>query len=393
MSITREDLDALREGWDFEAKKAAGRDGRGEVPLSFWETYSAMANSYGGRIVLGVKERRDHSFVVHGIADPEKVERDLWTTLDNPSKVSVNLMGRDHVEQEVLDGRTIIVIRVPRASRQQRPVYINNDIWSGTFVRMHEGDHSVGREQVRRMIADAEYDTRDDRLLLRFGMDELEAQFGQDFTDLDPNDQIVLAAARAEGRVDHPRLRELVDLHSRDLTVLLQRFLRNGMLERIGHGKGCTYRVPAAERPMDGGGDSEQKRSRSVQNGDGSVHSGPGSEQNGGQSEHESTEDPGEIGPRQDPPWWDEPEVRQVRGTRRTSPQTVTAAILAACRGGYATLPELGRGLNRSPETLRVHYVSSLVREGRLEMLYPGAPNDPRQAYRTPDRARGGGGP
>jgi hypothetical protein len=26
------DLEALREGWDFEAKLAAGRDGRGHLP-------------------------------------------------------------------------------------------------------------------------------------------------------------------------------------------------------------------------------------------------------------------------------------------------------------------------------------------------------------------------
>ena len=40
-------LDALRKGWDFEAKLAAGRGGQGAVPDSFWETYAAMANASG----------------------------------------------------------------------------------------------------------------------------------------------------------------------------------------------------------------------------------------------------------------------------------------------------------------------------------------------------------
>ena len=35
----------LAEGLDFEAKKAAGKDGQGQLPDSFFSTYSAMANT------------------------------------------------------------------------------------------------------------------------------------------------------------------------------------------------------------------------------------------------------------------------------------------------------------------------------------------------------------
>lgn len=38
MSLTWDELESLREGWDFEAKKAGGRDGRGHLPDTFWET-------------------------------------------------------------------------------------------------------------------------------------------------------------------------------------------------------------------------------------------------------------------------------------------------------------------------------------------------------------------
>lgn len=54
--MTPDVLDTLREGWDFEAKLAGGRDGRGALLDSIWETYSAMANTEGGLVLLGAKD-------------------------------------------------------------------------------------------------------------------------------------------------------------------------------------------------------------------------------------------------------------------------------------------------------------------------------------------------
>lgn len=185
------DLQALREGWDFEAKKAAGRDGRGAVPASFWETYSAMANSKGGTVVLGVREKADHSLRVQGITDPDAVERELWNLLQNRQKTSVNLLREEDVTREVIDGKAVLVIRVPRARREERPVYINDDLFGGTFIRVHEGDRRADKDRVRRMIAEAELDVRDRKVLPSFGMGDLDREslraFRQIFRDTSPD--------------------------------------------------------------------------------------------------------------------------------------------------------------------------------------------------------------
>ncbi len=52
-----ESLQDQIEDVDFEAKLAAGRDGHGAVPDSFWESYSAFANTNGGVVLLGVEAK------------------------------------------------------------------------------------------------------------------------------------------------------------------------------------------------------------------------------------------------------------------------------------------------------------------------------------------------
>ena len=55
--MTIEEILELKENFEVELKKATGKDGKGELPIDFWKTYSAMANSYGGTVFLGIKEK------------------------------------------------------------------------------------------------------------------------------------------------------------------------------------------------------------------------------------------------------------------------------------------------------------------------------------------------
>ena len=186
---TLADLEALREGWDFEAKRASGRDGGGAIPHAFWDTYSAMANTRGGQVVLGLKERADGSFELHGLADAERAERELWNQLQNRQKVSANLLSESDVEHREIDGHRILVIHVPRARRQQRPVYLSGQ-WDHAYIRVGDGDRRMDRTRVRRMLADAEFDTRDDRVLPQYGVSDLDADsvkaFRNRFASNDP---------------------------------------------------------------------------------------------------------------------------------------------------------------------------------------------------------------
>lgn len=171
-----EDLEELDETIDIECKAAQGRDGSGELPSSIWETYSAMANTVGGEIFLGIEETKDHRFAVMGIKKPGKVLKAFWDGIRSKKTVNADIMAPNGVETKEIDGTTIIQITVPRADRHRRPVHIGENPMTGTFIRRHEGDYKADEETVKRMMAEAVEDSRDDRVLADFGLGDLDPE-------------------------------------------------------------------------------------------------------------------------------------------------------------------------------------------------------------------------
>ena len=67
------DLLLLRESEEVEFKEAMGKDRQGELPTNFWETCSAMANTDGGYVFLGVTEKHEQ-FSFAGLPSTERLE-------------------------------------------------------------------------------------------------------------------------------------------------------------------------------------------------------------------------------------------------------------------------------------------------------------------------------
>lgn len=163
-------FDEYREDNRREVKKA-----KGGLPVSLWDTYSAFANCYGGVIILGVKEEKDGSWRTTGLQNEAKLRKDFWDTINNHKKVSMNLLSDDDVQTYVIGERkdVIMVIYVPMAKREQKPVYINNDIFNGTFRRNYEGDYHCTRLQVKAMLRDQTERTMDMEVLDNVPMEDL----------------------------------------------------------------------------------------------------------------------------------------------------------------------------------------------------------------------------
>ena len=158
---------------DIEFKSAAGG-----FPSSFWETYSAFANTDGGTIVFGVKETNG-KFSLNGLSEEqiEKYKKDFWNGVNNPSTISCNLMNENNVRDAEYKGYRFLLFFIPRASKDQRPVFKTTDPYNGTYKRNYEGDYKCSKKEVRRMFADAdEQHPADSRILKNYTMDDIDME-------------------------------------------------------------------------------------------------------------------------------------------------------------------------------------------------------------------------
>ncbi len=160
----------------FELKKCEDKLSR-----DFWPTYSAFANTFGGTIILGID---DETREITGVKNPEKIIKDLWDLLNDPNKVNINLLADKDVQVRDIDGRTIIIVRVPRAERRKRPVFINGTMENGTYKRNGEGDYHCSSEELTSMLRERSDESSDSKVLNDVYMDSLDQNSVKEYRKL-----------------------------------------------------------------------------------------------------------------------------------------------------------------------------------------------------------------
>lgn len=142
----------FKESQRLEFKEAAGG-----LPDDVWETYSAFANTEGGEIVLGVaQDPSSESFIPVGVSDPDGIFDKFWNDINNPSLVGRNILLADDVVNVMRDGFDFVVISVPRAERDQKPVYVHNKRRKRNvaWVRRGTGDREASENDAALMRYD-----------------------------------------------------------------------------------------------------------------------------------------------------------------------------------------------------------------------------------------------
>ena len=207
-----------------------------------------------------------------------------------------------------------------------------------------------------------------------------------------------MVTAATEGHINHARLRELSTEHSADITKMLGRLVRDGLLGSEGIGRGMVYFLSSQHFPRrdlldltDGSGPLAQE----------SVGLTP---ELGGLTPELALETGSADRLPQELRMISVTELAEldaadlevlralalpVSDRQRVPPEVLRQTVLALCAGRYLGLRVLAALLNRRDQgggDLRKRILNPLVQEGLLLRAFPNA-NDPRQAYLTNPQA------
>ena len=121
------------------------------------------------------------------------MKKQFWDIINNRQKVSDNILTDKEVYPQQLDGSVILVVNVPRVHRERRPVYINGDIFSGTYKRNSSGDYHCTKEEVRSMLRDQGSQTVDTKILT-----------GMNLSVLNPDSILAFRMNHRNTQLNHP---------------------------------------------------------------------------------------------------------------------------------------------------------------------------------------------
>ncbi len=147
-------LNSIDENVRIDAKKAS------EIDKSIMETVCAFANEPGlggGYLLLGAVRTGFKNglpvYVPENIENPDKIQNDLTTQCSTMFNVRI----RPQIETEVVDGKTVLVVKIDEAPEAQKPIYIvNRGLPQGAFRRVGSSDQKCTEDDMRFFYSSAE---------------------------------------------------------------------------------------------------------------------------------------------------------------------------------------------------------------------------------------------
>ena len=150
-----EELNSYDESVRIEAKKAS------EVGRSIMETICAFSNEPdlgGGYVLLGVVRKGfDENGLPHyepeNIANPDKIQTDIA----NQCASVFNVRIRPQIETDVIDGKTVVVVKVDEAPASQKPIYFEKrGLPYGAYRRIGPSDQKCSEDDMPIFYSSAE---------------------------------------------------------------------------------------------------------------------------------------------------------------------------------------------------------------------------------------------
>jgi ATP-dependent DNA helicase RecG len=188
-----QNLTLLDETERIEAKRAR------DIGKSMLETICAFANEPhlgGGWLLLGVGQGKSTpfpSYEVQGVPNPDKLSADLASQCASVFNIPVRL----DIGTETLEDKTVIVVFVPEAAPQDKPVYFKSTgLPKGAFRRIGSADLHCTEDDLETLYQSRQRENFDIGLVSDTELD-----------DLDENAIADYRQARAEANPDAEELR------------------------------------------------------------------------------------------------------------------------------------------------------------------------------------------
>lgn len=175
-----------------------------------------------------------------------------------------------------------------------------------------------------------------------------------------------MVTALVDQKVTNQRVREMVGLHSNDVSNLFRGLVEKGFLQSTGWGRWTSYHLPDIESD-----DYDE-----------SIDIPPPFLPNSVQQSSSSAQEEvisSQIQQLQEM-------AKKVRGQQRAPKTEMKRVILSACNGRFLSLQFLSRLVGRKPDALRQRHLTKLVKDGDLVYKHPERPNHPQQAYRSVEK-------
>ena len=147
-------LNSIDENVRIDAKRAS------EIDKSIMETVCAFANEPGlggGYLLLGAVRTGFENglpvYVPENIENPDKIQNDVTTQCSSMFNVRI----RPQIETEIIDGKTVLVVKIDEAPEAQKPVYIvSRGLPQGAFRRVGSSDQKCTEDDMRVFYSSAE---------------------------------------------------------------------------------------------------------------------------------------------------------------------------------------------------------------------------------------------
>ena len=172
--------------------------------------------------------------------------------------------------------------------------------------------------------------------------------------DFNQYELLLLATAQSEGVINHERLKELLPMHPADITKVLQKLRRDGLLTVEGRGRGCVYH-------LNDGGEASEQMMQAMPSNDAS-------------SEAQMMQ----AAPSNDA----SSEEQMMQATKRKLSAQETERLVCCFCTEWRTAQEIADYLHRTKDHVRNVILPRLLKQGVLEQRFS-VKRHPNQQYRA----------